>query len=104
MQQRPGLAVGNRRGHVRCAEHGGQGQVPPGQGLADAHDVRYDAGVIGREQLAGAPKTGGDLIEDEQQTVPVRHLPQHCQAFGRVGVHAAGTLEDRFDDDRGELP
>ena len=60
--------------------------------------------MIGREQLAGAPKTGGDLIEDEQQAVPVRHLPQHCQAFGRVGVHAAGTLEDRFDDDRGQLP
>ena len=45
----------------------------------------------------------GDLIEDEQQPVPVRNLSEHRQAFGRVGMHAAGTLEDRFDDDRGQL-
>ena len=104
VQQRTGPAGGNSRGHLSGAEHRGESHVPAGQGLAHAHDVRHHAGMIGREQLAGAAKAGGDLVEDEQQPVPVRRLPERRQAFGRVRVHAAGALEHRLDDDRRQFP
>ena len=33
----------------------------------------------------------------------VGHLAHHAQALGVVDVHAAGSLEQRLDDDPGEL-
>jgi hypothetical protein len=48
---------------------GGHRQVAAGERLAQAHDVRRHLGVVGGEQLAGRPETGGDLVEDQQDTV-----------------------------------
>ncbi len=82
---------------------GGQGEVAAGEGLADAHDVGHDAGGLGGEQRAGAAEAGRDLVEDQQQPVLVGDLAHHPQARGVVDPHAAGALQQRLDDDPGEL-
>ena len=66
--------------------------------FGDAHDVWRDAGVLMREQLAGAPDAGLDFVEDQQQLVLVAERPQAAQESGGNDAHAALAL-DRLDHD-----
>ena len=91
------------RATSRGAQRRGHRQVPAGQRLADAHDVRRDAGVVGGEQLAGPAEAGGDLVEDQQHVVGQAQLAQHVQVARVVEAHAAGALHHRLDDHRGQL-
>src|SRR6201994_2236276 len=59
------LAAGDAGRDLGGAQGSGQGQVAAGQRLADAHHVRADPGVPGREQLPAAAEPGGDLVEDQ---------------------------------------
>ncbi len=90
------------RDRVR-AERRREGQVAAGEGLADAHDVWSDTGVVGGEELAGPAETGRDLVEDQHQVVGVGNLAEHVQTLWWVDVHPPGALEDRLADDRGQL-
>ena len=99
----PALGGGQAARDLAGAEHRGERQVAAGQRLADAHDVGRDPRPLGGEQGAGAAEAGRDLVEDQQQAVLVGDLAEHAQALGGVGVHAAGALQHRLDDDRGQL-
>ena len=57
-----------------------------------------DVCVVGREQRAGAPEPGRDLVEDQQQLVSVAELAQQRHDRRVVEVHAAGALHDRLED------
>lgn len=100
MHQRAGLATADGVGDLGAAQRGGQAEITAGQRLADAHDVGADAGVVGGEQLTGAPETGGDLIEDQQHTVAVAGLAQIRQVARVVEAHPTGALDHRLDDYR----
>ena len=103
MHQHAGLRGGQPARDLAGAQHGGQRQVAAGERLADAHHVRRHAGGLGGEERAGPAEAGGDLVEDQHQPVLVGDLAHHPQARGVVDVHAAGALQQRLDDDPGEL-
>ena len=103
MHEHPGLRGGQPAGDLAGAEHRGQREVAAGQRLADAHDVGRHAGRLGREEGAGAAEAGRDLVEDQHEAVLVGDLAHHPQARGVVDEHPAGTLQQRLDDDPGEL-
>ena len=83
---------------VGGAQGGGQAEISAGQRLADADDVRADAGVVCGEQLAGAAEPGRDLVENQQHLVTTADVTQVAQIAGIVEAHAAGALHDGFDD------
>ena len=99
VHQRPGLGVAHPGGHRIGAERRRHREVPPGERLAEAEDVGGDAGVLAREERAGAAEPGGDLVGDEQDVVLIAERSHRGQVAGRVEVHAAGALHDRFEDD-----
>src|SRR5262249_49839496 len=85
-----------RRGDRRQRE-------PARQALGGDEDVRAYAGVLVPPEPAGAAEPGLDLVEDEQDAVPVRALAQPGEETGRGG-YVAALAEDRLDHERGGLP
>ena len=59
--------------------------------------------MLGCEEGARAPEAGGDLIEDQQQTVLVAELAHQRDALGCVESHPSGALHDRLHDHRRQL-
>ncbi len=59
--------------------------------------------MVGREQLAGAPEAGGDLVEHQQHVVGQAQLAQHVQVARIVEAHPPGPLQHRFDDHGSQL-
>ncbi|SKY86054.1 Uncharacterised protein [Mycobacteroides abscessus subsp. abscessus] len=59
--------------------------------------------MVGGEQFAGAPESGGDLVEDQQHIVLVADSTQFPEIGGVVETHTSGALDDGFDDDRGQF-
>ena len=78
-------------------------QVAAGQPLAQAQQVGRDLFVLAGEQLAGPAEAGGHFVGDQQDVVPPRQFPHAAQVAGRVRDHAGGALDQRLDDDRGEI-
>ena len=66
-------------------------------------EVLAEAGVLGGEQRARAPEPGGDLVQYQEQAMPVAQLPQLTDDPGSVEVHAPGPLDHRLDDHSGQL-
>ncbi|SKU11883.1 Uncharacterised protein [Mycobacteroides abscessus subsp. abscessus] len=56
--------------------------------------------MVGGEQLAGTPEPGGDLVEDQQHTMPVADGAQLCEIPRIVKSHPTGALHYGLDDDR----
>ncbi len=84
-------------------EHRGHRQIAAGKGLGQAEEVRRDAGLLAGEHRAGAPEADGDLVVDEVHLVAVAGLAQQLEVDRVVHAHAAGTLDQRLDDDRGDV-
>ena len=80
-----------------------QRQIAAGQRLAEAHHIRRDTRVFGREQRARTAEAGRDLVEDEQHAVRVARLAQHPQIRGGVEPHPARALHHGLHDHRGQL-
>ena len=57
--------------------------------------------MLGREQQTGATESSGDLVKNEQHTITVTQSPQSPQILGMIEPHAAGTLDNGFDDHGG---
>ena len=94
---RPPEGVGDRA----AADHRRERGVAAAQPLGHAEHVGHDAERLGGEHPAGPADAGDDLVEDQQDVVPVADLPQDRQVLvGRVD-HAAG-VPDRLDHDRGD--
>ena len=60
-------------GNLFLGQHGADGGAA-GQRLGQGHDVRGDAEMLMGKQLAGPSHADLDLVEDQQQPVPVAEL------------------------------
>ena len=72
---------------------------PGRDALGHDEDVRLDVPVLDREQLAGPPEPGLDLVGDQQDPVLAGDLAEARQE-GRRRDDVAALAEDRLDDDR----
>ena len=92
------------------AEHGVGGdrhrhrQVPGGHRLAQAQQVGAQSRLLGREQRAGAPEAGGDLVADAAARRASRHAAPSCASPARsASCMPAARLHERLDDHGREL-
>ena len=81
--------------------HSAHGYGAVGQALGHAHQVGSDAEGLRRKGRAGAAEAGDDLVEDQQDAVPVADLAQALQVALRRHQHA-GTAGHGLDDDGGD--
>ena len=100
-----GPEVGAQEGaeHLARRHRGRHGQVPAGDPLPHAHEVGPHAALLGGEQRPGPPESGRHLVTDEEGARLAARLaePPH---IGRGGAqHARRTLDQRLDDDGGQL-
>ena len=65
--------------------------------------VLHHGSVLDCEHAPGSPKTGSDLITDQQNPVPAREITKRLQVTGRMSPHACGSLHQRFRNQRGHL-
>ena len=72
-----------------------------GDRLGDADQIRLDAGLLDREERAGAAEAGLHLVGDEHDAVLVAELAQASQV-GRGRGHEPALALDRLDHDRGD--
>ena len=84
-------------------QHGRQRQHAAGQALGQAQEVRPDAGLLVREQRAGAAEADRDLVEHQMHPPAVAQLAHPAQVDRIVHRHAGGALHQRLQDDRGRL-
>ena len=89
--------------HERLAPDDRRDGHPATDPLADRHQVRDDAPVVGRPGPTGPPEARLDLVEDEDRAVTVAQLAQPGQEPVRRDDDAAVAL-DRLDDDRRDRP
>ena len=80
-------------------QHRAHRHAAVGQALGDRHQVRRHAEGLRREGLAGAAEAGDDLVEDQQDAVPVADLAQALQVALRRDQHAR-RAGHRLDDHR----
>ena len=80
-----------------------EAQVATGEGLAETHDVRFDAGVLRREQPPAPAEAGGDLVEDQQHVVALAQCLDVGEVFRRVEPHPPGALDDGLQDHGGDV-
>ncbi len=78
-----------------------QRDVPAGQALPEHEDVRPGVGELGCEEAAGAAEAGDDLVEDEDDVVPVAQGPERREVVVRRD-HDAGGHQDRLGDQGGD--
>ena len=96
------LAMADALGDGGGGEDGGEGHHAAGDGLAHAHDVGLDAGVFPGEEFTGAAEAGGDLVEDKEDAGGVAGGAEGAEVGGVIETHAAGALDDGFEDDGGK--
>ena len=70
--------------------------------LGDRHQVRLDAVVLHREELARAAEAGLHLVGDQDDPVLVADPAEAVDELGRSDDEAALALH-RLEDDRGDL-
>ena len=97
--ERRGVRAGRPVAHERGAPDDRRHGQPAADALADGHQVRDDAPVLGRPGPAGPPEPALDLVEDEDDAVAIAQLAQPGEeAVGRDDDAAVAL--DRLDDDR----
>jgi hypothetical protein len=78
-------------------------EVPARHRLAEAKQVRLHVALLRREERAGASEAGRDLVADQQHVRLPAGLPEPAEPARRAHPHACGRLDQRLDDDGGEL-
>ena len=68
----PPWVPGVQRGHELAPGQDARQRQARGDALGHDQDVRLDVPVLDREQLAGPPEAGLDLVGDEQDAVLAR--------------------------------
>ncbi len=81
----------------------GHWQIAAGQRLGQAEKVRGDIGLFTGEQAAGASEADCDFVVDQVHSVAVAGLAQQLEVDRVIHAHAAGALDQRLDDNRGNL-
>ncbi len=82
--------------------HRGQRQIAAGQALGQTQKIGSDAGLLVREEGAGATEADHDLVADQMDAVAVARFAGQAQIMRIVHDHPAGPLHQRFDDERGQ--
>ena len=59
--------------------------------------------MLAGEQLAGAAKAGGNFIGDQQHVRCITQRPDLAEVFRGIETHASGSLDNRLQDNRGDL-
>jgi hypothetical protein len=77
-----------------------QRQIAPRDAFREAQEVRLDGRLLMGEKGAGAAAADGDLVTDQMHLVLVAEAAGETQVFRIVHRHAAGALDQRFDDQR----
>ncbi len=90
------LAAADGAGNLLCGQGRRQGEVAPGEGLAQTHDVGADAGPVTGKQLTGATKAGGNLVGNQEHAELVAQGAHPLQVAGVIEAHAARPLDDGF--------
>jgi hypothetical protein len=118
-----GGGAGDRVGRVRvsvkesaCAVGPGKGIVDAfgrecsrerkksaGKALGDAHKIRKNSGAVAGKHPPGAAKSGQNFVRDEQDIVRGGEAPDARKKLFRMNDHAARALQQRLDDDCGNL-
>ena len=86
--------------HLGACDDAGE-RKPRGEALGDGDEVRLDARVLHREELAGAAEPALDLVDDEEDPVLLGQRAEAVHEVGRGGDEAA-LAEDRLDDHGGD--
>src|SRR5262249_55433710 len=90
---------------VRTADSGRDPPVRPLAGASPSGTTPPSSappGVLDRQRRAGAADAGGDLVADEQRTVPRGQPPGGPQEVRVVREHPGRGLHHRLDDDRAD--
>ena len=102
MQEGAGYRVVEKGVVDRVArQHDGKRQITAGNAFRQAHQVGPDFRLLVGEEGAGAAAADGDFVTDQVHFVLVAQLAGEAQVFRVVHRHAGGTLDQRFDDQRG---
>ncbi len=96
---RPGAP--ERLGHLRSSQYRAKGQVAGGQALGHNHHVRLEAVPVAAKPLAGAAKSGDDLVCHEEHIVLPADLLNLLQVAVRREVHAA-RADNRLAEERAD--
>ena len=91
---RKDVVVGDRRRHR---------QIARGQPLGEADDVRGDTRLLHGEHGAGAAEAGRHLVEDDENAGGPGNVDQALEKFRTAHAHAAGALQQRLDDQSGDI-
>ena len=77
-------------------QRGGKTHHSPGQGFADAHNVRGDRGRLAGKETPRTSETCGDLVGNEEDVVVIAHAAKASNQSWVVESHATGPLHDRL--------
>ena len=68
--------------HLVSSQYGGKCHIASGQGLADAHDVRFHPGPFPGEKPPGPSESRCDFIKDQQYLIPITQFTCRYQECG----------------------
>ena len=106
VEEGPELLVGAQEALVDPlgGKRGRERHVAAGQSLRHAHDVGRDPLLFAGEHRPGPPEAGCDLVADQEDIVAVAELANAAQETGRLHADPRRSLDERLDDDCGDLP
>jgi len=88
---------------LRAHRHAAERHVAGVHALGEGEDVGHDAGpVLDAEPLPGAAEAGHDLVDDEEDAVPVAERAEPLEVAGRRDDEP-GRPDDRLEEDRGDV-
>jgi hypothetical protein len=99
----PGSAAGDGRGDLGGGQRRGAGQIAAGQRLADVMMSGAMSACSQANSRPVRPKPVAISSSDQQQPVAVAEIAHARQVVGGVEAHAAGALDDGFQDHRRQL-
>ena len=94
-------AVHERIMHLAARKHRAHRDRAVGQALGGRDEIGHDAEIVDREGRAEPAEAGNDLVEDQEDAVPVTNGAQALQIAFRRDQHA-GRAGHRLDDDGGD--
>ncbi len=104
MHQRARRIVGQKGfENVGAGDGGGQRKRAAGESLAETQDVRRDPRLFAGEKRSRPPEADENLVRDQQHAMARTSLGDAAQGFGRKKFHSARALDQRLDQNGGDI-
>ena len=103
MHERTGKGPADGVGHPFGRNGGGEGHGAACQGFAEANYIGGHGAKIGGKHLPCAPEACGDFVKDQQCAIVIAQLAGPVQILRVIEIHAARTLDHRFQNQRGDV-